>query len=425
VTVDLLIRGGQVRDLPADVVVDAGSIVAVTPAGEGGAARRIIDAYGLDVLPGAIDAHVHFDAPGRDDWEGWPSGSLAAAAGGVTTVVDMPIDSDPPTIDPAAVREKRAIAEAGSLVDFALWGGLVPDNAGSLEALLGSGVIGLKAFMCDSGWESFPACDPATLDCGLRAASVANLPVAVHCEDPELFDQVDGSRSVTSEVSAVARAGELAARHGTRLHVVHCSSADAVLEAKLWPQVSVETTPHYLALTDQDVARIGADAVCCPPVRDDEQRQRLLRCVVDGLVDTVASDHSPCPPEAKAGAAPFAGVAGVETTLSVLLSLDAFTLDRVIQLRTAAARLFGLGRKGSLAPGFDADIVLVDPDATWTVSTDSLHSRHRRSPFIGRSLRGVVVSTLVRGSVIFEAGGRVADPRGQFIVPAGSTAGVA
>jgi allantoinase len=422
VTVDLVIRGGQVHDVPADVVVDGGAIVSVAPAGEGGAARRVIDAHGLTVLPGAVDAHVHFDAPGRADWEGWSTGSLAAAAGGVTTVIDMPIDSDPPTTDAAAVREKQAVAEAGSLVDFALWGGLVPDNASSLEPLLRSGVIGLKAFMCDSGWESFPACDAGALSRGMHAAAAARLPVAVHCEDASLFEHGGRHRPVTSEVAAVAAAGAIAAAHGARLHVVHCSSADAVLEAKLWPLATVETCPHYLALTDQDVDRIGPDAFCCPPVRDEEQRQRLIRCVVDGLVDTVASDHSPCPPEAKAGDGPFAGVAGVETTLSVLLSMGDLTLERINRLRTAAAGLLGLSRKGSLAPGFDADIVLLDETATWTVSTESLHTRHRRSPFTGSSLRGVVVSTLVRGSLVWDSGRQAADPCGQFVTPSGSVA---
>ncbi len=149
----------------------------------------------------------------------------------------------------------------------------------------------------------------------------------------------------------------------------------------------------------------------------------MIRCVVDGLVDTVASDHSPCPPEAKAGATPFAGVSGVETGLSVLLSLGDFTLERINRLRTGASRLFGLSRKGSLAPGFDADLVLLDDGASWVVSTDSLHTRHRRSPFAGSPLRGVVVATLVRGSVVFESGARVAEPCGRFITPAGPWAG--
>ena len=179
------------------------------------------------MFPGAIDAHVHFDAPGRDEWEGWETGSLAAVAGGVTTVIDMPIDSDPPTIDVPAVRAKCAAARASSLVDFALWGGLVPQNRASLDELLRSGVVGLKAFMCDSGWPAFPPCDADVLSRGHgRRPARAGLPVAVHCEDPSHFGPDEDDRPEVAELSAVAAACETAAAHGARLHVVHCSSAD-------------------------------------------------------------------------------------------------------------------------------------------------------------------------------------------------------
>jgi allantoinase len=200
----------------------------VTEPGEGGAGRRRIDASGLTIFPGAIDAHVHFDAPGREAWEGWETGSLAAAAGGVPTVIDMPIDSHPPTIDPGSVRAKCELATASSVVDFALWGGLVPGNADSLDALLRTGVVGLKAFMCDSGWPEFPPCDVEVLSRGMKVAARADRPVAVHCEDPSLFGPGGDDRPVRSEVAAVATAGAAAAAAGARLHVVHCSSAEAV-----------------------------------------------------------------------------------------------------------------------------------------------------------------------------------------------------
>ncbi len=411
-TADLVVSGGRVGGAVRDVVVADGGIVAVTEPGQSGPSTRVIDADGVVVMAGAVDAHVHFDEPGRTEWEGWAAGSLAAAAGGVTTVVDMPIDSDPPTIDADAVAAKRAAATSSSLVDFALWGGLVPGNAGALEALLDAGVVGLKAFLCDSGWTDFPPCTGDALDSGMRAAAAARVPVAVHCEDPSYFGP-EGQRPLLSEVAAVARAGAAAAARGAALHVVHCSSADAVLEAGRWPRTTVETCPHYLVLTEEDAEHIGSDAMCCPPVRDDDNRHRLLELTAGGAVHSIASDHSPCPASAKEDDPPFAGVAGVETTLSVLLSLPSLTLEQVERLRTAAARLCGLGSKGAVAPGYDADLVLVDLNSTWEVRPDSLHSRHRRSPFTGRTLPGVVVATLVRGTVVYEHGVQAADPAGR------------
>jgi allantoinase len=416
VTADLVVRAGRVRGVPRDVVVDRGVIVALTEAGRGGPARRSVDADGLDVLPGAVDAHVHFDAPGRDEWEGWATGSLAAAAGGVTTVVDMPIDSHPPTLTAAAVRDKRASATGVSVVDFALWGGLVPRNLGALNSLLDAGVVGLKAFLCDSGWPEFPACTPEALDRGMRAAAAADVPVAVHCEDPVLFERGGRDRPMASEVAAVATAGAAAVRHGARLHVVHCSSSEAVEESMRWPGTTIETCPHYLALDDQAADRIGPDAQCCPPVRDESNRLRMVRAVLDGSIDTIASDHSPCPPEEKEGDAPFAGVSGVQTTLSVLLTLD-LPLAVLDRLRTAAARLCALTGKGALAVGSDADVALVDLAATWTVGPDTLQTRHRRSPFSGRVLSGVVQATLVRGEVVYEDGALAGEPIGRFLSP--------
>lgn len=421
VAVDLVIQGGVVVEpggaRVADVVVDAGSILAVTEPGEAGSSRRLIDATGLTVFPGAIDAHVHFDAPGRDEWEGWETGSLAAVAGGVTTVIDMPIDSDPPTIDVPAVRAKCAAADSASLVDFALWGGLVPQNRASLGELLGSGIVGLKAFMCDSGWDAFPLCDVEVLSQGMEVAARAGLPVAVHCEDPSHFGPAEGDRPEAAELSAVSAACGTAAAHGAWLHVVHCSSADAAVRAKQWPRVTVETCPHYLELTDADVARIGPDALCCPPVRDDANRVRLWSALRDGLIDSIASDHSPCPPSHKENDPPFAGISGVQTTLSLLLTSDALSLPELSRLRTEAARLFGLARKGTLAPGYDADLALVDLDATWTVNRVTLRDRHGRSPFRGALLKGVVHVTLVRGNVVYEAGQRASDPLGHFLHP--------
>jgi allantoinase len=304
-----------------------------------------------------------------------------------------------------------------SLVDFALWGGLVPQNASAVDDLLRSGVVGLKAFMCDSGWASFPRCDGEVLSKGMRSAARAGLPVAVHCEDPRYFGADEGDRPEVAEVAAVASAGRAAMAARARLHVVHCSSAEAVAQAKQWPLVTVETCPHYLMLADHDVTRIGPEAICYPPIRGEENRARLWDAVRDGTIDTIASDHSPCPGSYKEGPVPFAGISGVQTTLSLLLTSHALSLAAVSRLRTAAARLFGLPRKGKVAPGYDADLALVDLDGIWSANVATLRDRQRRSPFCGQVLQGVVEATLVRGNVIYQAGHQVGDPIGRFCPP--------
>lgn len=425
-----VVAGGRVVSTAgaagADLVVRDGRVAALLPPGTAPRDGAVVDAGGLLVLPGAVDAHVHFDEPGRTSFEGFASGSAAAAAGGVTTVVDMPIDSDPPTLDARSAAAKVAAARASSVVDVALWGGLVPGNLAELDGLLAAGVVGLKAFLCDSGWEAFPPADRETLEAGMRAAARAGRVVAVHCEDPGLLTPgppTSDRRPVAAEVAGVAAAGAAAVRTGARLHVVHCSSADAVLEARRWPGTTVETCPHYLHLTDADADALGPVAWCAPPVRDRANRDRLWALVRDGLVDTVASDHSPCPPALKDGPVPFAGVAGVQTTLSLLLApppdggppLD---LARLSALRTAAATLLGLPGKGALAPGFDADLVLVDPAGSWVVGEDTLHQRHRASPFAGRRLPGEVVATFVRGRCAYSAvHGPSTRPAGRLVVP--------
>jgi allantoinase len=419
VTSDLVIRGGFLVGpdgvVPSDVVVEQGRIAAVTAPGAGGSARRIISADGLHVFPGAIDAHVHFDAPGRDHWEGWATGSLAAAAGGVTTVVDMPIDSDPPTIDAESVALKRDAAMGTSLIDFALWGGLVPQNMHALEPLLSAGVVGLKAFTCDSGWPEFPAANVDVLSAGMEAAARAGVPVAVHCEDADWFGPEPWDRPIAAEVQAVKAAAASAARHGAHLHVVHCSSAAAVLEAKRWLNTTVETCPHYLTLSAVEASQIGPDALCHPPLRDAENLEHLWQLLEQGAIDTIASDHSPCPPQLKEGPTPFAGISGVETALSVLLTTSRLPVGRLSQLRTAAAALCGLHRKGAIAEGYDADLALVDLQSTWQVSSETLHDRHRRSPFLGRELVGVVQATLVRGVIVYQSGGPASEPTGSWV----------
>jgi allantoinase len=420
VTVDLTVTGGLVLDgdraRAADLVIDGGRITAVVPPGESPVAHRSIEADGLHVLPGLVDAHVHFDDPGRADWEGWPSGSLAAAAGGVTTVVDMPIDSDPPVVDAESFRAKVAAASAGSLVDFGLWAGLVPGSLPQLDAMADLGAVGYKAFACDSGWESFPPADAVTLAGGFASAASRDLVVALHAEDPAVLAE-DPSRPARAEVVSVQWAARLAAGTGSRLHIVHVSAAAALEEASRWPGVTTETCPHYLVLDDADVTALGALAVVTPPIRDAVNRDLLWQAIEDGRVTSIASDHSPCPPSLKEGDRPFAGIAGVETGLSVLLATGRLPLPRLVGLMTAAAPLLRLPGKGSLTPGTDADIVLFDPDAEWCLEPGSLHSRHRLTPFAGRRMAGRVHQTLVRGQTVFADGEAASDPLGSLVGP--------
>jgi allantoinase len=391
--VTLIVRGGAVvtptGTEDADVVIDGGRIVALEPPGGADTTGTVaLDAGGLLVLPGMVDAHVHFDEPGRTDWEGFDTGSAASAAGGVTTVVDMPIDCDPPTVTPAAVAAKAEMARRHSRVDVALWGGLVPGSIGDLVAMAAAGVAGFKAFACPSGWDDFPPVDEPSLARGMAVAAGLNLPVAVHCELEGL------GHTVESEVAAVGWAARLAAAAGARLHVVHASSAAAVDEARRWPGVTIETCPHYLTLEPST----QPEAQCFPPLRDAGERERLWSRINRGDVDSVASDHSPCPPERRAT---WAGIDGAGMAIPLLLSSGRLSPDGVARLTTAAARILRLTGKGAIAPGFDADLALVDPNATWVVDAATQWSRHRQSPYGGTKLTARVLCTTVRGRIVF------------------------
>ena len=417
----MIIRGGLVA-LPsglttADVVIgDDGRITAVVDAGGAPPLGESIDATGLLVLPGMVDAHVHLDEPGRAGWEGFDTGSAAAAAGGVTTVVDMPIDCDPPTVDAAAVRAKAAAART-SRVDVAMWGGLVPDSVPALGAMIDAGVVGFKAFACPSGWADFPPADDATLAAGMKAAAAAGVPVAVHCELESL------GHTERSEVAAVRWAAEIATASGAALHVVHVSSAGAVDEARRWPGVTVETCPHYLFLDEVEAAAIGNRARCFPPIRGEANCDRLWDRLRDGSIDCVASDHSPCPPSRREGPAPWAGVDGLGLGLPMLLSDGRLGVERVVELTTAAARVLRLPGKGAIAAGFDADLVLVDRASQWTIAPGTLWSRHRASPFIGRSLHARVERTLVRGRTVYTADEGPAEAGGGRVITPGPLVG--
>ncbi len=320
---DLIVRGGTVVAEPspivADIAVTDGQIVDVSPDLEGDAGVEI-DAAGLHVFPGMIDAHVHFDEPGRTEWEGWSTGSRALAAGGGTTALEMPLNANPPTTTAKAFAEKRSIAEATAVVDFGLWGGIVPGNLVELDDLAAHGAVGFKAFMSQSGTPDFPAADDLTLYEAMVSAARLGLLVAVHAESDAITATLAErsieagrrgaidylrSRPVIAEVEAVGRAILLAQESGCRLHIVHVSSGRAVTliaEARRrGVDVTCETCAHYLYFTEEDVERLGAVAKCAPPIRSAAERSALWTFVADGSIQIVTSDHSPAPASMKTG----------------------------------------------------------------------------------------------------------------------------
>ncbi len=443
---DLIVRGGTLV-LPgavrqADIGIAQGRI-AVIGRDLGREAPETIDASGLHVLPGAVDAHVHINAPGRSDWEGFPSGTAALAAGGTTTFVDMPLNASPPTTSAAAFDAKLKAAEGSVRVDFALWGGLVPGNLDELEELAARGVVGFKAFMCESGLDEFPACDEETLHSGMVRAAALGKPVAVHAEDAALTAELsaharsDGavdargflaSRPVAAELLAIERALALAGDTGCALHLVHVSTGKGVAlvaEARAAGlDVSCETCPHYLVLTEEDLERLGAVAKCAPPLRTPAEREGLWRAVTAGVLPMVASDHSPCPPEMKERdlLSAWGGIAGAETMLPLMLDHGhhsrGIPLERIVDLVAGfPARRFGLAGKGKLEVGADADLALVEMDKRYVLRPEDLRTRHRLSPFVDRPLRGLVVSTVLRGSKVLSESAPVGPPRGRFVRP--------
>jgi allantoinase len=445
---DLIIRGGTVVTPDGlarlDVAVEGGAIVELTEDLRG-AAREEIDATGLHVFPGLIDAHVHFNEPGRTDWEGFDTGSAALAAGGGTCFFDMPLNAHPPTLDGDSFDLKLAAALTSSRTDFALWGGLTPQNLDTMEELADRGVVGFKAFMCNSGIDDFAAADGPILLDGMRRAAKVGLPVAVHAESQPLtfpprpksssrdarIKAFLESRPVIAETTAIARAIDMAAEAGCSLHVVHVSSwrgVDLVREGRSRGiDVTCETCPHYLALTEQDAYALAGRAKCAPPLRPESERSELWNRVVDRHVTLVGSDHSPAPPELKSDddfLKLWGGVSGVQSTLPALLSHNpALPLEAVAALTAQnVASRFRVQRKGQVGRGYDADLALVDVSAEYELTRDMLLDRHKLSPYVGRRFRGLVRRTMVRGHTVFRDGKTVGSFRGRLVKPTRGTA---
>jgi len=441
---DVVIRGGTLvgpRLLESDIAIIDGKIASIGLDLPG--ANEEIDARGLHIFPGLIDVHLHFNEPGRTEWEGVATGSRALAAGGGTLFFDMPLNSTPCTVNARAFDLKLAALAQSSITDFGLWGGLIPGNVSEMPELAARGVVGFKAFLCDSGLPEFPRADDLTLLDGLREAARLGLPVAVHAESQELtqglarrfaLQESDSirvflaSRPIVAELEAIQRATLLAQETGAKLHIVHVSSGRGVAlaaEARArGADVSIETCPHYLFFTEEDIERLGAVAKCAPPLRNASERDSLWTQLLAGAVGIVASDHSPAPPDMKCGdfGRAWGGIAGVQSTLPVLLDRGFYghglPLDRIASLVAGEpARRFGIPAKGSLATGMDADLTLVDLSRSAQLQPQLLLQRHALSPYLGCTFRGCVERTIRRGETIFAGGKVTAYGKGRFIRP--------
>ena len=426
---------------PAEIRVETGKIVSITPPGTSGTQGSLIDAGGAVVMPGLVDTHVHINDPGRADWEGFDTATHAAAAGGITTLVDMPLNSIPATTTVAALEAKRRAAAGRCHVDVGFWGGVVPGNAAELEPLARAGVLGFKCFLSPSGVDEFGHVGDSDLREAMPIVARTGLPLLVHAEwpaelrepdrgaDPRRYDTWLRSRPPAAEQAAIERLIELAAATSAHVHIVHLASADAldaIRQARAsGVRITVETCPHYLTFCAEDIADGDTALKCAPPIREREHRERLWQALADGSLDLVVTDHSPAPAPLKHiedgnFLDAWGGIASLQISLPVVWNGAAergIPIGRIAQWMSAApARLAGLtGRKGAIAPGYDADLVIVDPNREMTVDASRLYHRHAVTPYDGARLHGLITMTMLRGQIVFEHGECVGAAAGKLI----------
>ena len=422
---------------PADVVsatifVDGGRIVAIDrcesckqdeiPDG-----TKFIDASDQVVSPGIIDTHVHINDPGTH-WEGFETATRAAAAGGVTTLIDMPLNSIPVTTNVAAFKAKQLAAQGKCRVDVGFYAGLIPGNESELEALMANGVIGIKAFLCHSGLDEFPAADEQTLRAALPILKAHNIPLLAHAEivsdlggnqtppDARSYQHFVTSRPPEFELAAIELLIKLCREYQTPIHIVHLATAKAlpmiVGAKKAGLPLTVETCPHYLFFDDTDIEDGQTEFKCVPPIRDVANRMLLCEAVADGTIDTIGSDHSPCPPDLKLlehgdfGRA-WGGIAGLQLSLPAIWTVAnklGWNFKLLAEkLSGNPAQIFGLQHSGRIEVGCNADFVIWNPDETFVVDSGSLQHRHKTTPYDGRTLNGLVRQTWLRGRTVFDA----------------------
>jgi allantoinase len=428
---------------PAAILVEGERIKAVVSPDQLPAdGHEIHDFGGAAILPGLVDSHVHINDPGRTEWEGFETATRAAAAGGYTLVVDMPLNCLPATTTVASLQIKREAARGKCRVDWAAWGGVVHDNQEDIEALAAAGVLGFKCFLINPGIDGFTMVTEQQLRTALPHVARTGLPLLVHAELPGPIDcatdalvNADWSRYSTylqsrpdeAELAAIRLMLSLCREYGFRLHIVHLSTSQALQELRAARSeglpVSVETCPHYLHLSAETIANGATLNKCAPPIRSRENCERLWQGLADGTIDLVVTDHSPCPPAMKRLAegnfrTAWGGIASLSLALPLMwteASGRGFTLcDLARWMAAEPARLAGCEtRKGRIAAGYDADFVVFDPDHEFVVTEDRLHYRHPVSPYLGETLRGLVKATYLRGKLVFAEGEFPGEPGGR------------
>ena len=430
---------------PGAVLVEGERIRAIISSGEIPVEACREDVGDAALVPGLVDSHVHINEPGRTEWEGFLTATRAAAAGGITMLVDMPLNSVPATTNVPALAAKRDAAKGKSSVDWAAWGGVVADNANDIEPLAAAGVRGFKCFLVHPGVKEFTMVGESELRAALPHIARTGLPLLVHAEHPavlaavprqlydddwRLYSTYLRSRPAEAEVAAIEMMLSLCREYKFRLHIVHLATGLALetlhaARSEGLP-VTVETCPHYLHLEAETIANGATQSKCAPPIRSRPNRERLWQGLREGVIDMIVTDHSPCPPEMKQmlsgdflGA--WGGIASLSLALPVIwteASRRGFTLEDIGRwMSERPAQLAGCGkRKGRLAPGFDADLVVFDPEGEFLVTEDCLHHRHPISPYLGEKLRGVVKRTYLRGQPVFCEGNLPGEPAGQELV---------